>query len=246
MPVTTIHTVSETSKQDLLELGTNSRIVVVPNGIDVNDYLLENEISSNPHQAIFVGRLVFYKNLEIVFRALTGVIQTVRDAKLVIVGDGPMRTAWKNMVADLGLSQHVHFLGRIPQVEKLRQLQQSAFLLLPSRVEGFGIVILEAFACNKPVLVSSIGALRELVSDGVDGFLADPNVKEDWARKMVMFFTDFNRTRQMGLIGRTKCFSNFSDERVAKDMEKLYELTLSEKRTGAWFRSAGDESEKNA
>jgi glycosyltransferase involved in cell wall biosynthesis len=245
MPATAIHTVSETSKQDILQIGANSKIFVVPNGINVIDYLLENEISANPHQAIFVGRLVFYKNLEIVFRALTRVIQTVRDAKLVIVGDGPMRTTWSSMADDLGLNQHVQFLGRIPHVEKLRQLRQSAFLLLPSRVEGFGIVILEAFACNKPVLVSSIGALRELVSDEVDGFLADPNVEEDWAKKMMMFFTDFKRSQQMGLIGRTKCVSNFSNERVAKDMEKLYELTLSEKRTGAWFRSAGNESEKN-
>jgi glycosyltransferase involved in cell wall biosynthesis len=241
MPANTIHTVSETSKQDLLELGTNSRIVVVPNGINVNDYSLQNGISPNPHQAIFVGRLVFYKNLEIVFRALTRVIQTVRDAKLIIVGDGPMRTAWSSMIDDLGLNQHVHFLGRISHVEKLRQLRQSAFLLLPSRVEGFGIVILEAFACNRPVLVSSIGALRELVSDEVDGFLADPNVEEDWTKKMIMVFTDFKRTQQMGLIGRTKCVYNFSNERVAKDMEKLYESTLSEKRTRAWFRSAGNE-----
>jgi len=224
MPATAIHTVSEASKQDLLELGTKSRIIVVPNGIDVNDYLLANEISPNPHQAIFIGRLVFYKNLEIVFRALSSVIQTVRDAQLIIVGDGPMRTAWERMVDDLGLHQHVHFLGRIPHAEKLGQLQESAFLLLPSRVEGFGIVILEAFARNKPVLVSSIAALREVVLDGVDGYLADPTVEKDWAKKLIMLFTDVKRTQHMGLMGRTKCVSNFSNERVARDIEELYEF----------------------
>ena len=226
MPATAIHTVSETSKQDILQLGANSKIFVVPNGINVNDYMLENEIAPNPHQAIFVGRLVFYKNLEIVFRALSRVIQNLSDAKLVVVGDGPMRMAWESMVDDLGLHQHVRFLGRIPNVEKLSQLQESAFLLLPSKVEGFGIVILEAFACNKPVLVSSIGALRELVSDEVDGFFADPTVEEDWAKKMMILFTDSKRTQQMGLMGRTKCASSFSNERVAKDMERLYEFIM--------------------
>lgn len=229
MPAAAIHTVSETSKQDLLQLGTTSEIVVVPNGVSANDYSLQKEISPNPHQAIFVGRLVFYKNLEIVFRALTRVIQTVRDAKLVVVGDGPMRPVWKSMVDDLGLHQHVCFVGRVPHAEKLSHLQESAFLLLPSRVEGFGIVILEAFACNKPALVSSIGALQELVSDDVDGFLVDPTVEGDWAKKMMILFTDFKRTQQMGLMGRTKCVCNFSNERVAKDMEGLYEFTLNQK-----------------
>jgi glycosyltransferase involved in cell wall biosynthesis len=233
MPVAAIHTVSATSKQDLLQLGTNSEIVVVPNGINISDYSLQKEISPNPHQAIFIGRLVFYKNLEVVFRALTHVIRIIRDAKLVVVGDGPLRTTWENMVDELGLREHVRFLGRVPDVEKISQLQESAFLLLPSRIEGFGIVILEAFACSKPALVSSIGALQELVSDEVDGLLADPAVEEDWAKKMLTLFTDLKGVRQMGRRGRSKCASSFSNERVAEDMERLYELTLTQERTRA-------------
>ena len=103
---------------------------------------------------------------------------------------------------------------------------------MPSIVEGFGIVLLEAFACGRPVLASSIGALREVVSDGVDGYLADPNEEEDWAKKMIALFADSERTMQMGLMGRAKLIADFSDERVARDMERLYELTLTQKRRG--------------
>lgn len=122
IPVSVIETVSETSRRDLL--GARAKIVVVPNGIDVSEYGI-GEVSVKPHQAIFIGRLVFYKNLEIVFRALAKVIQVVPDAKLIVVGDGPMRAVWEKMVDDLGVRRHVRFYGRIPQGRKLSLLEES-------------------------------------------------------------------------------------------------------------------------
>ena len=223
IPVSVIQTVSETSKRDLLGIGARAKIVVVPNGIDVSEYGI-GEVSVKPHQAIFIGRLVFYKNLEIVFRALTKVIQVVPDAKLIIVGDGPMRAAWERMVEDLGLGHHVRFCGRIPQDRKLSLLEESGFLVLPSMVEGFGIVALEAFACRKPVLASAIGALRELVSDGIDGYLVNPTSETDWENRMVTLFEKPERARQMGVMGRHKVDAKFAMERVVDRMERLYEL----------------------
>jgi len=223
MPVAAIHTVSDTSKRDLLEIGTKAKIVVVPNGIDVDEYRTRADVGVDNHQAIFIGRLVFYKNLEVVFRALARTIRAVPDAKLVVVGDGPMKTGWENMVRDLGLAHRVLFQGRVPQQEKLMLLEQSAFLVLPSIVEGFGIVTLEAFACMKPVLASAISALSELVSDGVDGYLLDPASEEDWADKMIALFGNAERTHQMGLMGQDKLLLNFTIDRVAEQMEHLYE-----------------------
>ena len=222
MPATVIHTVSDSSSRDLLQMGIKTRITVVPNSIDIGDYLTEGEVSVNHHQAIYVGRLVFYKNLEVIFRAFVNVLEAVSDAKLVVVGDGPMRKTWESMTNDLGLKDHVRFFGKIPHKDKVRLLKESAFLILPSMVEGFGIVILEAFACEKPVLASSIAALRELVSDGTDGFLADPTDEQEWAKKMTTLFTDSENTRQMGRAGIAKLVANFSNERVVEAMENLY------------------------
>ncbi len=223
MPVAAIHTVSETSKRDLLEIGTKAKIIVVPNGVAVDEYRTRADLGVDNHQAIFIGRLVFYKNLEVVLRALARTIPVVQDAKMVVVGDGPMRTKWQNMVRSLGLTGRVLFVGRVSQQEKLRLLARSAFLVLPSLVEGFGIVSLEAFACMKPVLVSSIGALSEVVSDGVEGYLIDPKSEEDWARKMLALFEDAERARKMGLMGRDKLLLRFTIDRVAEQMERLYE-----------------------
>ena len=214
-------------------MGIKTRIAVVPNSIDIGDYVTEGEIPVNRHQAIYVGRLVFYKNLEVVFRAFVNLLECVSDARLVVVGDGPMRKTWETMVDDQGLKGHVYFCGRIPHKAKVRLLKESAFLILPSMVEGFGIIILEAFACEKPVLASSIEALQELVSDGIDGFLANPTDEEEWAKKMATLFTDFENTRQMGRAGIAKLVASFSNEALSEAMENLYKHVLSQNQTRA-------------
>jgi glycosyltransferase involved in cell wall biosynthesis len=226
LPVDVIHTVSETSKQDLISMGVERDIIVVPNGIDPADYEIEASSSANHHQAIYIGRLVFYKNLEPIFRAFSKIIRDVPDARLSLVGDGPMRAPWENVVGQLGLRGHVEFHGRTSSQEKIRLLRESACLILPSFVEGFGIVILEAFACDRPVLASDIGALRELVANDVDGYLLNPSSEEDWAKRMIYLFGNPSRARELGNRGRRKLEARYSIVHVAERMERLYEGCL--------------------
>jgi glycosyltransferase involved in cell wall biosynthesis len=146
LPVDVIHTVSEASKHDLVEMGVQNSIVIVPDCIDPLEYKQDEPLSFNRHQAIYIGRLVFYKNLDVVFRAFSRVIENVPDAQLSIVGEGPMKQSWERMVRQRGLKEHITFHGRVSNEQKIRLLNESAYLILPSLIEGFGIVILEAFA----------------------------------------------------------------------------------------------------
>lgn len=220
-----VHTVSKTSRDDLVTAGVNGqRIVVVPNGIDRGEFA-DNHVRVDDHQAIFIGRLVFYKNLETVFRAFAKVIQVIPDAKLIVVGDGPMRTTWEEAVEELGIRRYVRFCGLVSHERKLNLLKRSAFLVQPSTVEGFGIVVLEAFACKKPVLASDIGALREIISDGSDGFLINPMSEHEWASKMILLFKERKETHKMGARGRNKV-SNYTIEEVGQRMEELYYAAL--------------------
>jgi len=229
MPVTAIHTVSNASRNDILRITKTRKVVVVPNGIEVADYVKNQEVvQASPSQAIYVGRLVFYKNLEVVFQALTKVREKIRDVRLVIVGDGPTRALWEGLVEKLGLQDHVLFLGRVSHEEKVRLIEGSKFLVLPSRVEGFGIVILEAFACRRPVLVSRISALQELVVDAEDGYLANPSSADDWADKMVTLFSDHQLASNMGANGYVKLVDRYTTDHVARAVESMYIETLKE------------------
>ena len=76
------------------------------------------------------------------------------------------------------------------------------------------------------MLATSIGALRELVSDGVDGYLADPVSEADWADKMITLFDEHERTRRMGTMGWNKTVTGFTTDRVATHMERVYGALL--------------------
>ncbi len=226
VPATAIHTVSETSRRDLIQAGTKKPISVVPNGINSFDYEKEPVVVTDAHQAIFIGRLVFYKNLETILTAFHNVTKTVLDARLVIVGDGPMKKRWQERANQLGLQNHVKFCGLVSHQEKVHLLNQSAFLVLPSMVEGFGIVVLEAFACRKPVIVSSIAALREIVTDEIDGFVEETLAIDEWTRGILRLFSNPHRAIQMGENGYVKLVERYETNLLAVAMENMYQSLL--------------------
>ena len=102
---------------------------------------------------LFVGRLVPYKGLDVLLRALPGL-----DAQMVIVGDGPLRGALETMVRELGIGDRVHLAGEVTDEERLAWLHACAALVLPSttRQEAFGMVQLEAMLCGRPVVSTDL------------------------------------------------------------------------------------------
>ena len=223
--VTLFHTVSEQSKIDLQKLGTKKAINVIPNGINPNDYELD---TSKKKQVIFVGRLIFYKNVGVVVDAFTKVIKEIPDAKLIVVGDGPSKQDLINQTKSLKLENNVFFMGRVTSETKVKLINESKILVNPSLIEGFGIVVLEGFACGKPVLVSDSKPLSDLVDDDVDGFVVENNKSELWAKKIIQLFNDESLARQMGLAGKQKVIEKYSISKLVDDMLCLYDSVIRE------------------
>jgi glycosyltransferase involved in cell wall biosynthesis len=221
LPATRYHTVSESSRNDLLSLGIKKEVAVIPNGLDPEDYQC-SEVRKEPHTCIYVGRLVFYKNIETIVRAFKSVVEVIPDAKLIIVGDGPMRENLEALSASLSLSNNVIFTGRVSHEQKVRLIRQSSFLVLPSLVEGFGIAVLEAFACGKPVIVSNVSPLSDLVEESVDGFKVPPLEVEAWYRKMVWIFNNPTRADFMGGSGRKKVLTKYTIDKVVNELQAMY------------------------
>lgn len=217
---TTVHTVSETSKRDILLYGTRNPVIVIPNGIDYSKY--EERKTEARNQVTFIGRHVFYKNLDVVLEALPDVIRNIPDARLVAIGDGPMQGAWKEKSMNLGLGASVVFTGHIPDKAKLFHLSRSVALVLPSLVEGFGIVILEAYAMKKPVLVSDLPPMNQLVCDLKDGFLIDPKDPRGWADRITQIMKDRSLAEAMGRRGYQKLLNKYEIGKTTSKLENLY------------------------
>jgi glycosyltransferase involved in cell wall biosynthesis len=230
MPTNVIHTISNTSKDDILRLNRShqSNIIVIHNGIDLAEYGSYTSSSTNKgtncydKYIVYIGRLVYYKNLNIVIQAFAAVTKRIPDAKLVVIGEGIKRNDWENLTADLGLSQNIKFLGYVRHDEKLRILSRTSALVLPSLYEGFGIVLIEAFAMRKPVLVAKERPFDEIVDDEVDGFLIPSNDPELWAEKIILMLSEPSLCKRMGEKGGAKVQEKFNIINVISQMERLY------------------------
>jgi glycosyltransferase involved in cell wall biosynthesis len=216
LPASAFHTVSETSKREIERYIKNQKIVVIPNGIDENNYKFDK--IKNETYAVYIGRLVFYKNLEVVINSFN-MLNYKPQYKLVIVGDGPYRSKLWEIAQN---NKNIIFLGRINNKKKIDLLNNCSFLVLPSLIEGFGIVIIEAFACKKPVLVSKVMPLPELVNDGNDGFTIPPFDLDKWKEKINYMFEHPNETKNMGENGYKKFKQFYSIDIIVKRLERLY------------------------
>ena len=162
-------------------------------------------------------------NLDTVIEAFAPISERLTNAKLIILGDGPMRHHWEQKAVSLGIQTKVEFKGFVNEDEKIKLLSKCSALVFPSLVEGFGMVILVAFALSKPVIVSDIESLPELVEDGVNGFVLPPSQVEQWTAKMSTILTDQSIVRAMGREGRKRIESYYSMNRVSRMMESLYQ-----------------------
>jgi glycosyltransferase involved in cell wall biosynthesis len=230
-PSSVIHTVSNASKEDLIKFGAKAeKIQVIPNGLDLNNYG-HCSMSKADYQnfILFIGRLVFYKNLDVVISSFADVVRNVPDSRLVVVGDGPMLSKWRKMTSDLGLDNSIIFIGRASEDKKIELLNNCSALVLPSFVEGFGLVILESFAMNKPVLVANVKPPSEIVSDGVDGFVLPVDEPTKWSEKIGYLLTNKQICMRMGEEGRRKLEQKYDIDYILHDMEYLY-LSLLERK----------------
>jgi len=101
-----------------------------------------------------------------------------RQARLRIAGDGPLRRTLISQTARLGISHQVEFLGRMPREEVWREMARADCLVLTSRYETFGVVLIEALACGTPVVATKVGAAAEIVT-AESGYLVNPDDERD-------------------------------------------------------------------
>lgn len=227
MPLVMIHAVTNATQRDILRLNERARVRVIPNGIDWKSFIGESNISYE-NFIVFTGRLVYYKNLEVVIRAFELVTKQIPTAKLIIIGNGPMKSHWLELSSKLGLLNNVKFKGFVGHNEKLSILRRCTALVLPSVHEGFPVVILESFAMGKPVLVSNLITYEGIVQEGVEGFLIPPHDHKKWAEKIILLLSQPDLCQTMGKRSVTKVGRFFDVKKVTDTMEGLYVEVLNQ------------------
>ncbi len=173
------------------------------------------------HMVLSVGRLVPHKGIEFLLEALP----KFRDsAHLVVVGSGPWRETLEKRSVLMGLSDRVTFAGAVPYEELPAYYRASDVTVLPSisRLEAFGLVGLEAMASERPVVLSDIPGVREVIEDGREGFHARPVDPDDIAEKVNILIDDPVLRVKMGQRGRKRVLEKFTAEVVGKQFRDIY------------------------
>jgi N-acetyl-alpha-D-glucosaminyl L-malate synthase BshA len=146
------------------------------------------------------------------------------DARLLMVGDGPDRGPAQHLAAQLGVQDHVAFLGKQNHVERLIRLAHVS--LMPSEMESFGLAALEAMSCGVPAIGTRVGGVPELITDGEDGFLEDVGDVEAQAARSLQLLTDGVLHTRMAAAARRTALTRFCTERIIPQYERYYEEVL--------------------
>jgi len=206
-----------------------ARCRVIPYGIDISQFSHAHRHSTEASRLrarypgpllIAVGRLIYYKGFEHIIRAMARV-----DARLLLVGDGPLRGALEAVARDCGVSGRVHFLGEIHNDEIVPYYLASDVFVLPSiaRSEAFGIVQLEAMACGLPVINTALDSGVPFVSrNGESGITVPPGDPDALAGAVNLLLGDHDLRTRLGEAGRRRAQVEFTKEVMAERVYSTY------------------------
>jgi glycosyltransferase involved in cell wall biosynthesis len=178
---------------------------------------------------ISVGRLDTEKHFDHLLKAFSLVKQKRSDFRFLIVGDGPEKDHLKRMSVELDLRNETEFMGYVKGVERFLKIS-NIFIFASSR-EGLPVSLMEAMAMEKPVVAYNIRGVRDLVEDGVNGFLVPFGDIEAFTEKIIYLMDNLEVAKEMGKRGREKILKEFSLDKVIKDMKKLYKEILEDGRS---------------
>lgn len=214
------------------------KLIRVAPGIDTSHFsprnasnLRESYGLTNRPTIISVGRLVHRKGQDRLIESLPKILQSIPDAALVLVGEGPHRKHLDKLVEKYQLENHVYFIGRIHFADLPNYICMGDVFAMPSRsrffgleVEGLGIVYLEASSCGLPVIGGSSGGAPDAVVDGETGFVVDGNDLSAISTQIIKVLEDSELGRKMGQRGRDWAIESWRWEIWSKEFNKALDI----------------------
>jgi glycosyltransferase involved in cell wall biosynthesis len=176
---------------------------------------------------LYVGRFVPLKNLPMLIEAFALVHKARPEAILVLAGEGALEGQIREQVGRLGLARDVLFLGHQPQSRLPGLYAASEIVLLSSSFDNSPNCVLEANACERPVVATRVGGVPRYVTEGENGLLADSGDADGFARAILDLLDQPERATAMGLAGRLRILDRHSWRKSAEKLVALYDQLLS-------------------
>jgi glycosyltransferase involved in cell wall biosynthesis len=221
--------VSDYTKREFCERNKISQervfVIYLTTGHEWDDTIVRPELCPVKYSCILcVSRLepahAYYKGVDKIIRAIAALARSGRlgGFHLVIVGEGDDQKRLVELAEQEGIAHLVHFTGRISDIELKAYYAHCEMFVLPSTKEGFGLVYLEAMSFSKPVIASQEGASKEIVVDGLTGYLVPDGDIGALAGKISLLIDSKDERERLGKAGRDRYLENFT---FSKFVERL-------------------------
>jgi glycosyltransferase involved in cell wall biosynthesis len=198
--------------------------------VDTDQFKPIKVLENNLQSILYVGRIdrtSRWKGIEYLFNAFLLVIKEFPTARLSVVGDGDDLDIQINTVKKLGIKDNIDFLGPLKGNDLTKIYQKSNLLVLPSTTESesFGMVLIEAMACSKPVVGSNVGGIPFVIDDNVTGLIVQPKNSVELAKAISNILKNPILGKVMGENGYRKVKENFTwEKKVAETNAVILEV----------------------
>jgi len=216
----------------LRELDVEIPIEIIPNGVELARFIqaeplprAEYGFSEDDILLIYTGRLGPEKNLDFLLQAFAGVVQAVENVRLLLVGDGPMKTELQTLASDLQIADFVQFAGQIPYDKMPGYLAMCDVFVTASVSEVHPLSVIEAMGASLPVMGIFSPGVGDSVEDGITGFLSTKYLPAFTAKLTRMCLQDQHREK-MRLASR-KASQKYDIELTTRMMAEHYEKLAS-------------------
>jgi glycosyltransferase involved in cell wall biosynthesis len=202
------------------------KVVVIPNGVDLKIFNRDNDriqLEGDP-SVLYIGHLSRLKGVDILIQAIAKARSELPNIKLHIVGTGNER-CFALLAKMKGIEKYVIFHGWAKQSIAARYYKSADICVFPSRLEGFGIVILEAMASGIPVIASDIPSFREIISDGIDGKLFKAEDTDALSKAVIALHQDTHLRKELSYNALEKA-TKYSWENIADKYISLYKCLI--------------------
>lgn len=217
-----LHATAEKEKENLLRLGWNARIAVIPNAVNIEALPLKDNWRTK-RRIVFMSRLHVKKGIELLLEALSHLKHDLYGYEVIIAGEGEPDyvETLKKAAISFGLSEFVKFVGGVYGAEKVSLLQSADFFVLPTYSENFGIVVAEALACGTPVITTHGTPWKEL-EDFACGWHIQVGLGALEKHLQKAISAPEEDLKRMGLHGRKLVENKFTVQAVAQKFLGIY------------------------
>lgn len=208
------------------------KLTIVPPGVDSAVFHPQKKTPSYDKVILFAAQLYkpARKGLDVLIKAMPQVLKEVSDVRLQVLGPGPQES-YQQLAASLGVAENISFLGGVETALMPDYYNKADVFVLPSckKLEGFGMTLLEAQACQRPVVGTKVGGIPSAVLDGETGLLVPSGEAEPLAEAIIRLLSDEKLAAKLAANGHRRAKAEFSWQKITAATVEVYKKALGDK-----------------